>query len=179
LLALTATSRKVITVNLTKPLLLDVINIRRAVPEGAVALVETAQDVRTALDDPAIRFIAVQADNAAVLIHASIGLAINIVSMQEMDADVIKAYFRILRANPAMETVFYCANRLAKPLPDGTVARFADYPWRPDDSIMVDAICIWAQWTYSRRPPFWHHRWGKDRVIWHRLARLSKDWTAI
>lgn len=174
LLALAAPSRKVIAVNLTKSLLLDVINIRRAVPEKTVALVETALDVREALGDPEIRFIAAQADNAAILVHAPIGLAINIVSMQEMDADVIAAYFAILRGNPAAETVFYCANKLVKPLPDGTEARFADYPWHAGDAVWVDAVCPWAQWTYSRQPPFWHYRRGAGRVIWHRLARLAK-----
>lgn len=178
LLALAAPTRKIVAVNLTKPLLLDMTYVRRAVPEATVALAETNEDMRAALADPAVRVIAVQADNAAIIERAPIGLAVNIVSMQEMNPDTIAAYFAILRRNPAAETVFYCANKLTKPLPDGTLARFADYPWRADDAILDDAVCTWAQWTYSRRPPFWHYRWGQDRVIWHRLARLAKDRTA-
>lgn len=174
LLALAAPRRKIVVVNLTKPLLLDVIHLRRAVPEATVALAETEADMRAALADPAVRAIAVWADNVPILARAPIGLAVNIVSMQEMNPETIAAYFAVLRQNPAPETVFYCANKLTKTLPDGTVARFADYPWRADDTIRVDAVCPWAQWTYSRRPPFWHYRWGRGRVIWHRLAELAK-----
>jgi hypothetical protein len=130
--------------------------------------------MRAALADPAVRAVAVRADNVPILARAPIGLAVNIVSMQEMNPETIAAYFAVLRQNPAPETVFYCANKLTKTLPDGTVARFADYPWRADDTIRVDAVCPWAQWTYSRRPPFWHYRWGQGRVIWHRLAGLAK-----
>ncbi len=179
LLALAAPSRKVVAVNLTKPLLLDAIHLRRVVPEATVALAETAADMRAALADPAVRAIAVQADNVPILARAPISLAVNIVSMQEMNPKTIAAYFAVLRQNPAPETVFYCANKLTKTLPDGTVARFADYPWRADDTIQVDAVCPWAQWTYSRRPPFWHYRWGEGRVIWHRLARLAKESPAL
>ena len=175
LLALAAPSRKVIAVNLTKPLLLDVIHIRRAIPDAAVALAETDSDMRAALADGTVRVIAVRADNASIVARAPIGLAVNIVSMQEMNPETVAAYFAILRQNPAPETIFYCANKLSKTLPDGTVARFADYPWHADDAILDDAVCTWAQWTYSRRPPFWHYRKGKHRVIWHRLARLAKN----
>jgi len=174
LLALLTQRRKIITVNLNKPLLLDTTYIRRAVPEATLALVETDADMDTALADKTIRVIAVQADHAQVIRRAPIALAINIVSMQEMNPDTVVAYFATLRENPAPETILYCANKLTKTLPDGTVARFSDYPWRSDDTIMVDAICTWNQWTYSRRPPFWHYRWGQSRIIWHRLASLTK-----
>jgi hypothetical protein len=178
LLALAAPRRKIVVVNLIKSLFLDVTYIRRAAPDATVALAETEADMDRALADPIVRVIAVQADDAGLIRRAPIGLAVNIVSMQEMNPDVVAAYFSILRENPAAETVFYCANRLAKPLPDGTVVRFADYPWRANDTVLVDAVCTWAQWTYSRRPPFWHYRWGDDVVTWHRLARLAKDRTA-
>lgn len=174
LLALAAPQRKIIAVNLTKPLLLDMTYVHRAAPEATIALAETDADMDGALADPAVRVIAVRADNAEIIVRAPVGLAVNAVSMQEMNPETVAAYFSILRRNPAAETVFYCANKLTKTLPDGTVVRFADYPWRADDAILADAVCTWNQWTYSRRPPFWHYRWGKDRVIWHRLARLAK-----
>lgn len=175
LLSLLAPRRKIIAVNLNKPLLLDTTYIRRAAPEAGLALVETDADMEKALADAAIHVIAVPADHAQIIKRAPIGLAVNIVFIQEMNPDAIAGYFSILRKNPAPETLFYCANKLLKILPDGTPVRFSDYPWQADDSILVDAVCTWNQWTYSRRPPFWHYRWGKHRIIWHRLARLTKS----
>ena len=61
------------------------------------------------------------------------GLAINIVSMQEMDPPVIAEYFRILRGNRAPRTAFYCCNKLWKRLADGSEVRFQAYPWSPTD----------------------------------------------
>ena len=59
-------------------------------------------------------------------------------------------------------------------LADGTELKFNDYPWQPGDEVLHDSICSWSQWYYDKKPPFWHYRKGKDRVIWHRLAYLEK-----
>jgi hypothetical protein len=93
--------------------------------------------------------------------------------MQEMAADAIAGYFDILRANPAGRTAFYCCNKLEKPLGDGNVSRFRDYPWRAGDQVLFDAICPWAQLYYTKSPPFWHYRHGEHRIIWHRLALMQ------
>jgi len=166
--------RKTIIINLTKSLLLDLVYVGRAVSDVGIALADNEEDVRQALSDPAIRLIAIQADNAACATVAPIGISANVVSMQEMDPDVVAGYFRILRDNPSKETVFYCANKLTKTLPDGTEVRFRDYPWMDEDHIFHDSACPWSQWYYSKTPPFWHYRRGKGRIIWHRLARLQK-----
>lgn len=174
LLVLSAPQRKIIAVNLAKSLLLDMSFARRAAPDKTIALAETPMDLAEALTNPSVSIIAVRADDARILAAAPLGLVINVVSMQEMNPDVIAGYFAILRENPSPETLFYCANRLTKTLPDGTEIRFSDYPWHHDDVILRDEICTWNQWTYSRRPPFWHYRWGKHRIVWHRLAKLAK-----
>ncbi len=171
LLALAAPHRPVITVNLTKPLLLDLVSLRRAVPDLQVALVEDAADMKEALSRPG-GVIAVRADDAAIVKNAPVALAVNIVSMQEMAPETIAGYFDALRANPAPETAFYCCNKVEKRLEDGTVTRFEDYPWRAADRVLADEICPWSMVIYSRRPPFWHRRTNPIR---HRLAVLDKD----
>ena len=175
LLRLAAPARKVIICNLSKPLLLDLVFVRRAIPDVVVALVRDEAEMAAAMADPTVGIIGVQADNCAALAAAPIGLAVNIVSMQEMDPPVIAAYFHLLRHNRAERTAFYCGNRLSKRLRDGTEVNFNDYPWRQDDQILLDEMCQWSQWLYSVRPPFWHYRRGEERVTWHRLAWLAKE----
>ncbi len=175
LLLLHAPHRRTIAVNLTKPLLLDLSYIRRAVPDIRFALVTSGGEMQTALADESIRVIGVRADDFQSIQEAAVGLAVNVVSMQEMDPPVIEKYFNLLRGNKAGQTAFYCCNKLYKKLSDGTELRFNDYPWRTGDSILHDSTCPWSQWYYDKTPPFWHYRRGKARVIWHRLALLEMD----
>lgn len=167
--------RRTILVNISKPLLLDLLYADKAVPDLKFALVAAPDQMEKALSLPDIRLIAVQADNASVIAEAPIGVAANVVSMQEMTPPVIAEYFRILRVNKAEETAFYCCNKLLKRFSDGAEARFYEYPWRPSDRILHDAVCPWSQWLYSKKPPFWSYRRGKHRVIWHRLAFMTKE----
>ncbi len=97
-------------------------------------------------------------------------LAINIASMQEMNPLVVQAYMRIIRAQRAW---FYCANRLSKRLPDGTVTNFSEYGWTVEDlnETKVAGPCPWHQYYYSPRFPFYHLYEG---LIWHRLVRLKE-----
>ena len=175
LLLLHAPHRRTIVVNLTKPLLLDLSYIRRAVPDIRLALVTCGGEMQTALADESIRLIGVRADDFQSIQEAAVGLAVNVVSMQEMDPPVIEKYFHLLRGNKAGQTAFYCCNKLHKKLSDGTELRFNDYPWRTGDSILHDSTCPWSQWYYDKTPPFWHYRHGEERVIWHRLALLEMD----
>lgn len=169
LLMLHAPHRRVITANLTKPLLLDLACVRRVFPDAGLALVSDVDDMRAALADDAIRVIAVRADDAATLHEAPIGLAVNVLSMQEMDPPVVARYFDVLRRNKASQTAFYCCNRKFK------VSNFDDYPWRASDVILHDSRCAWCQWYYSARPPFWHRRKEGDKTTWHRLAVLQRE----
>jgi len=175
LLLLHAPHRRTIALNLTKPLLLDLAYVHRAVPDIRLALVANGEEMRAALADESIRLIGVRADDFQSIHEAAVGLAVNVASMQEMDPLVIDEYFCLLRGNKAEQTAFYCCNKLYKRLSDGTELRFNDYPWRPGDGILHDSICPWSQWYYDKTPPFWHYRSGKDRVIWHRLALLEMD----
>ena len=175
LFAMHAPQRKTITVNLTKPLLLDLAYFKRAMPEAEIALVADGDDMQAALIDNSIRVIGVRADDASCIAEAPIGGAANVVSMQEMDPPVVADYFRLLRNNKAERTAFYCCNKLSKKLASGTELKFNDYPWWSGDEILHNSICPWSQWYYDKIPPFWHYRRGGERVIWHRLAYLEKD----
>lgn len=175
LLAMHAPYRKTIVVNLTKPLLLDLAYFARALPDSKMALVADGDEMLAALADDGIRVIGARADNASCIAEAPIGVAANVVSMQEMDPAMVADYFQLLRRNKAERTALYCCNKLYKKLPDGTELKFHEYPWRPGDEILHDTACPWSQWYYDKKPPFWHYRRGRDRIIWHRLAFLEKD----
>ncbi len=169
LLLLSSKDNRICLANLTKPLALDLAYLRRAFPDTPMALVRNESGMQAALADDALRVIAVQADNCQLLRNVSIGLAVNIVSMQEMDLPVVTHYFDILRNNPAPSTLFYCCNRRFK------TSNFEEYPWREGDLVLEEGICEWSQHYYSTRPPFLHKRHYGDKVVLHRLAELEKD----
>ena len=88
----------------------------------------------------------------------------------EIDPPITARYFDVLRRAPRAETAFYCCNRVEKTLPDGTITRFFEYPWNPDDQILVDQPCPWTAIAYRGRPPFYYH--GPE--VFHRLVMLKK-----
>jgi len=161
--------RKVILANLTKPLCLDLLYIRKAFPDVTIALASNKKELVDALSDNNIKVIGVQADNSGLLAEAPIGLAVNIVSMQEMDLSFVSQYFDILRQNPAAKTAFYCCNRRFK------ISNFEEYPWHTDDAIFENGVCEWSQIYYDLKAPFWHHRNRDKKVVWHRLGYLNKE----
>lgn len=175
LLLATGTCRRVITVNLSKTLLVDLWYLRLWLGDEAfqtsVDLVTDEADLRRALADNGKgphRVIAIRASDHRLLRHCPIDLAINIASMQEMDPGVTAGYFEDLRAAAATRPVtFYCCNREEKTLPDGTVARFSSYPWSADDEVMLDELCPWHQEYYATRPPYYR---PYDGPIRHRLV---------
>jgi putative sugar O-methyltransferase len=162
----------VVLVNLTRMLLVDLVYIRKAMPDVAICLASDADEYQSGLESDDVRVIAVCADDSEIIGCGPIRVAINIVSMQEMDPPVIGSYFASLRSSPNPTTFFYCCNRIEKTLPDDTVVRFEDYPWRPDDEVLLDELCPWHQYYLRLRPPF-HGRY--DGPVWHRLARMNKD----
>jgi len=177
LLFLIPSPRRTIIVNLTKSLLLDMVYFQKVFPDKLFALVCDESEMKSALADDDISLIAVQADNAGLIAEAPIGLAINIVSMQEMVPDVIASYFDLFRNNKADTTYFYCCNRLSKRLADGTTPSFRDYPWRESDGILADGPCFWRNWSYSKTLPFWRRRARPASGVWHRLSNLGKSGT--
>ena len=179
LLAYRAAGR-VILVNLTKTLLVDLWYLRLWMGseafESQVNLVTDIAGVHRSLASatapgPGQRVVAIQAVHHALMRKYPVDIAVNIASMQEMDPPVIAAYFDDLRAIAARRTLFfYCCNREEKALPDGTVTRFAEYPWKEGDRHIVDGPCPWHQFYYALMPPFYR---PYDGPIRHRLVELA------
>lgn len=161
---------RVVLVNLTKSLLIDLAYAYKTFPDAGIALVRDQGEMDEALARRDIRVIAVGADQARLMAGAPVSLAINILSMMEIDPPVTAAYFDFLRRCPRASTVFYCCNRIEKRLPDGTVTRFFDYPWDPADEILAEGSSPWDAFGYHGRPPFYY----RNKPVWHRLARLRK-----
>lgn len=163
--------KKIVLVNLTKTLLVDLAFLYKAFPDVGYAYVESEADIRAALADPSTQIVAVRADDSSLLQSIPIGLAINILSMMEMDPPVIAKYFEYLRKSPtSARTAFYCCNRHEKRIQDGSIIRFLDYPWHFEDEILIDEECPWNTLGYHGRPPFYY----RPNPVRHRLVWLNK-----
>jgi putative sugar O-methyltransferase len=186
LLLASKSAGRIVLVNLTKTLLVDLWYLKLWMGaekfEASVDLVVDEAGLDQALKKPllqaagATQIIAVQASNHELVRSCPIDVVINIASMQEMDPPVVEAYFDDMRAiAQKRDVLFYCCNREAKTLPDGTVTRFASYPWRFDDQILVDGLCPWHQHYYSILPPFYR---AYDGPHMHRLVIFHSNKSA-
>ena len=174
LLLQTGWARHVVLVNLTKTLLVDLCYGAKTSGFDMIRLCMDPNDLRDLRpeDFPAGGVTAIEASQSELLALAPFDLAINIASMQEMNPEIIADYFSHMRAALPRTTprYFYCCNREEKILPDGTRVRFADYPWRDDDEILIDELCPWHQFFYTKRPPFFRSYDGPTN---HRLVSLA------
>jgi hypothetical protein len=179
LLLASRSAGRVILVNLTKTLMVDLWFLRLwmgdRVFDTSVDLVTNTEDLSTALNKSTSaefgRIIAIRAMDHQLLRQCSANFAVNIASMQEMDPPVIAAYFDDLRCIAGnQKLMFYCCNREEKNLPDGTITRFSDYPWTEGDEIHADELCPWHQQYYLFKPPFFR---PYDGPIRHRLAVMT------
>lgn len=183
LLLASGSASRVVLINLTKTLLVDLWYLKLWMGaeafESSVDLVTGEDSLARTLAKPATnesggrggRVVAIQASDHELLRRCPVDISLNIVSMQEMDPPVIGAYFDDLRAIASQrQLVFYCCNREEKTLPDGAVTRFAAYPWHEGDQILVDELCPWHQKYYAFRPPFYR---SYDGPIRHRLLTLA------
>ena len=172
------TAGKIILVNLTKTLLVDLYYLKLFMGEGmfqsSVQLVTDGGRLDEGSFEAAIeqvnelKVVAIQASNHELIRNYDIDFVVNIASMQEMDPPNILGYFNDMRAIASRRQLFfYCCNREEKRLPDGTLTRFAEYPWRSHDHVLVDELCPWHLRYYSFRFPFYHPYDGAHR---HRLV---------
>ncbi len=187
LLLASRSAGRIVLVNLTKTLLVDLWYLRLWMGaeafETSVHLVLDEKGLAQVLENspsPANggrQIIAVQATDHQLLQNCPIDIVINIASMQEMNPPVVKAYFDDMRAIALKrDLLFYCCNREEKKLPDGTVTRFTDYPWLVDDEVLVDGLCPWHQHYYSPLPPFYR---PYDGAHMHRLVTFHTNRTTI
>ncbi|MDA0328588.1 MAG: hypothetical protein O2958_06230 [Gemmatimonadetes bacterium] len=158
--------------NLTKQLLVDLFFLREylGAPEFERRVVLATGSCLDIVEDPD-SIIAIMAKDHLVIRELPLDYVINIASMQEMDPPVIAEYFGDLRRVAARRPLhFYCCNREEKVLPDGTVTRFLDYPWVPEDRILHEGLPPWHQRYYSFYPPFYRPYDGRHMHRWVRLA---------
>lgn len=164
--------KKVISINLNEVLLVDYIYTRKIISDNSTVLIKDSSDLQTALEKNEINLIYIQANNHSILHDIKINTSFNIVSMQEMNHNIIKQYFDILRNCKSRSLYFYCCNRIQKTLPDKTKIMFLNYPWADSDEILVDELCPWHQKYYSIKPPFYH---SYDGLIQHRLVKINNQ----
>ena len=176
----TRSAECVVMVNLTKTLLVDLWFLKEWMGgtkfDSQVRLVTDENSLLEVLAEQAsntssVKVIAIQAKDHHLIKKCPINYTINTASMQEMDPQIIEEYFNDLRTAVANnEMYFYCANREEKPLPDGTVTRFSEYPWLIEDEVKIDELCPWHQFYYAFMPPFYR---PYDGAIRHRLVKLA------
>jgi hypothetical protein len=160
----------VILVNLAPSLEMDLAAIQVVRPQAKVLAATAAQEIAHVPDD--VNVMALPAEKAHLLRYVPVEGAFNTSSMQEMDYEAIRNYFDLLRSAPAADTWFYCANAVEKKWVDGTVIRFGDYPWSPEDRTLLDEICPWAHKSYQIRPPRYIDYPFRNQ---HRLTFLHKQ----
>lgn len=178
LLLASGAAGRVVLINLSKTLLVDLWYLKKWMGtkdfESGVDLVVSEDGLVQALAKPLAgkpRVVAIQAEHHELLRKCPIDFAVNIASLQEMDPPAVAAYFADLRSVAVRRPLsFYCCNREEKTLPDGTVVRFSEYPWRATDVSVVDELCPWHQQYYTIKPPFYR---PYDGPIRHRLATLA------
>lgn len=149
-------SKQIFLVNLRKTLLVDLLYLKIIIGdkrfEEEVILLDNKNDVTKIKANHKV--IAIEAENYNILRVIDKDLVLNIASFQEMDLVVIKNYFKFLYTQKNKSFYFYLCNREEKFLPDGSLIRFKDYPFKTKDLLIIDELCPWHQDFYTFRPPF-------------------------
>jgi len=168
----------IVLADLGKTLLVQALHLQRAYPQMSHELIG-AVDESTETD-----FLYCPADEITKLETLSFNIAVNIASMQEMNAHTIEAYFDLLRKSMQKNNIFYCCNRQSKTLVDGEKSELRHYPWSPDDKVLLDEECPWQKYFVSRdkskngptllnrRLPFINYYDGKTI---HRIVVMKQD----
>lgn len=136
---------RIALVDLGRTLLFQVVTASRVHPSARHVLVSDSQTADAAAD-----FIYCPAEHLDALNRFTFDIAINMMSMQEMNEATIGRYFTFLRARLRPDRhLFYCCNRELKVLEGGERAEFQAYPWRAADRHLVDEPCPWWQHRFS------------------------------
>ncbi len=174
-LLLKSSHQRVVLVNLTKTLLMDLWQLKLLLGsefDADVVLITDKDSMLRIVSETEKKpvVIAIKAENHQLIQLCPIDLTINIASMQEMNPEFIVEYFiDISIAAKKRSGFFYCCNREEKTLPDGTMVNFEEYPWNLADEILEDELCPWHQKHYNTKFPFYHNYDGSIR---HRLVRF-------
>lgn len=130
---------KIVLVDLGKTLLFQAEFCHKAYPAKRHTLLskDNSQDIKNA------DFIYCPAEDLFLLDPLNFDLAVNVVSMQEMNSSTIQDYFAFLHCHMKKENYFYCCNRIEKKLVGGEVTKIDNYPWDKEDRHILDEICPW------------------------------------
>jgi putative sugar O-methyltransferase len=168
----------IVLVDIGKTLLFQAYYCQKAYPEAFHSSVEGLASLE------GVDFAYCPAEQLSSLRNFSFDVAVNIVSMQEMDLSTVNRYFHFLRGHMQDENLFYCCNRESKTLFAGEVIEFAKYGWRDGDQYLVDDSSPWNLYfflwgranngpsIFGIRIPFASFYDGR---VLHRMARLAID----
>jgi len=140
---------RIFLIDLGKTLLFQAHYCSLAYPQGGHFLV-TDQGPMDGGQAEDADFIYCPAEHLSKLDGFRFDLAINIASMQEMNQATVSGYFDFLRGHMERGSLFYCCNREEKIMPDSEISRIMDYPWDEGDTFLVDEICPWSKFYFSR-----------------------------
>ncbi len=146
-------AKTVVSVNLTKTLLANMIYIEKVFGVGWLnensMVIKDKEDIKKIKDQ---RHLILEAKNYELLKYIQKSLVINIASIQEMDLEVIHNYMSYLYYQKE-PFYFYLCNRIEKYLPDGSLIKFEEYGLNEKDDLIVNELCKWHQDFYTLRPP--------------------------
>jgi len=167
-----------VLVDIGKSLFYQAHHCQKANPEMNHMLVEKDTDLSQA------DFLYCPTENLHMLEKLDFDVAVNIASMQEMNTATIVRYFDFLRRRLKTNNLFYCCNRESKTLVGGEVSEFYNYPWSPNDQVIVEGVCPWHRYIIGRpkieegpkifgvRVPYMSYY---DGVVLHRLSVLETE----
>tara|TARA_B100001175_G_C19510726_1_gene643695 strand:- start:1493 stop:2143 length:651 start_codon:yes stop_codon:yes gene_type:complete len=118
------------------------------------------------------RYVAIEAENFELLKYLKKDLVINIASFQEMTKEVISNYFKFIYNKNGKSFYFYFCNRQEKELPGGEKINFNKYNFKSDDQILVNELCPWHQYFYTKFPPFFKNY---DGTTSHQLRKINNS----
>jgi hypothetical protein len=173
----TNTANVIILINLTKTLLVDLLHIKKNLSQddftNNVYLISENEEINNLtmlVSNKRKKIILIEARHHKFLDYFPFNLVINIASLQEMNNNVIAEYFDHIHKK--QNVFFYCCNRKEKSLPDGTVTKINEYPWRYNDKIIIDELCPWHQDYYTFSKPFYKKF---DGLIIHQLRIMNQN----
>mgnify|MGYP001191953167 FL=1 len=139
---------RIYSINLPQALIQDymIINQFNLLEDQFIKVVNQEKD----LEEDNIKLFLVPAENKMMMKNKEINLFTNMACFQEIPEKDTKDYFNIIKSNKAH---LYCCNREEKPMYDGNIIKFKDYPFDEFNKIFYEP-CKFAEKYYTLRPPF-------------------------
>ena len=153
----------IVQINLGRQLLFDYLFMTTSHPMRRHKILKSLGEV----DEESLNYLPAELLST---FDAEIDVFISSASFQEMDTETIELYFELMRFQ-STPTFLYCANRVSKKLPDGTIIEIEKYGWVSNDIHLSIKSHWWLNWGIKRRPPF---VFKMDGRIEERITLISK-----